>query len=124
MRTGSDWPVMSRNRKLGYRDQITDRMIRVTSGQADFYRFDVGQRESIRRINSAAKSMLSRNAISRAGEGLPSSADSFRHAKIAAITPRVRLRPSSISFSIGVLRKDLRQRRETTVYYVSIRRLF
>ena len=32
--------------------------------------------------------MLSRNAISRAGEGLPSSSDSFRHAKIAAMTPR------------------------------------
>jgi hypothetical protein len=45
--------------------------------------------------------MLSRNAISRAGEGLPSSAASFLHAKIAAITPRVLLRPSSISFSIG-----------------------
>ena len=34
-----------------------------------------------------------------------------------AITPRVRLRPSSISFSIGVLRKNLRQRKGTTVYY-------
>jgi hypothetical protein len=33
------------------------------------------------------------------------------------MTPRVRLRPSSISFSIGVLRKDLRQRKGTTVYY-------
>ena len=76
-----------------------------------------GQRESVRRIISAAKSMLSRNAISRAGEGLPSSADSFRHAKIAAITPRARLRPSSISFSIGVLRKNLRQRKGATVYY-------
>ena len=56
---------------------------------------------SILRIISAAKSMLSRNAISRAGDGLPSSAASFRHAKIAAMTPRVRLRPSSISLSIG-----------------------
>ena len=37
-----------------------------------FYRFEEGHRESIRRIISAAKSMLSRNAISRAGEGLPS----------------------------------------------------
>jgi hypothetical protein len=45
-----------------------------------------GQRESVRRIISAAKSMLSRNAISRAGEGLPSSADSFRHSKIEAMT--------------------------------------
>ena len=52
--------------------------------KTDFYRFDEGQRESIRRIISAAKSMLSRNAISRAGEGLPSSAASFLHAKIAA----------------------------------------
>ena len=52
------------------------------------YRFDEGQRESIRRIISAAKSILSRNAISRAGEGLPSRTDSFRHAKIAAMTPR------------------------------------
>jgi hypothetical protein len=94
-------------------------MIQVSTGQAYFYRFDVGQRESIRRIISTAKSMLSRNAISRAGEGLPSSADSFRHAKIVAMTPRVRLRPSSTSFSIGVLRKNLRQSRETTVYYVS-----
>lgn len=85
-------------------------------GSDALYRFD-GQRESIRRIISAAKSMLSRNAISRAGDGFPSSADSFLHAKIAAITPRVRLRPSSISLSIGVLRKDLRQRRGTTVYY-------
>jgi hypothetical protein len=82
-----------------------------------FYRFDEGHRESIRRIISAAKSMLSRNAISRAGEGLPSSTDSFLHAKMAAMTPRVRLRPSSISFSIGGLRKDLRQRKGTTVYY-------
>ena len=41
------------------------------------YRFDEGQRESIRRIISTAKSMLSRNAISRAGEGLPSSAAQF-----------------------------------------------
>jgi hypothetical protein len=65
------------------------------------YRFDKEKRESIRRIISAAKSMLSRNAISRAGDGLPSSAASFLHAKIAAMTPRVRLRPSSISFSIG-----------------------
>jgi hypothetical protein len=73
-----------------------------------FYRFDEGQRESIRRIISAAKSMLSRNAISRAGDGLPSNAVTFLHAKIAAMTPRVRLRPSSISFSIGVLRKNLR----------------
>ena len=73
----------------------------VSAGQPDFYRFDEGQRESIRRIISAAKSMLSRNAISRAGEGLPSRTDSFLHAKIAAMTPRVRLRPSSISFSIG-----------------------
>ena len=66
-----------------------------------FYLLDEGQRESIRRIISTAKSMLSRNAISRAGEGLPSSAASFLHAKIAAITPSVRFRPSSISFSIG-----------------------
>ena len=65
-----------------------------------FYHFDEGQRESIRRIISAAKSILSRNAISRAGDGLPSSADIFRHAKIVAMTPMVRLRPSSISFSI------------------------
>jgi len=61
-------------------------MIQVITGQADFYRFDEGQRESIRRIISTAKSMLSRNAISRAGEGLPSSAYSFRHAKIEAMT--------------------------------------
>jgi hypothetical protein len=61
-------------------------MIQVSTGQAYFYRFDVGRRESIRRIISTAKSMLSRNAISRAGEGLPSSADSFRHAKIEAMT--------------------------------------
>jgi len=73
----------------------------VSAGQPDFYRFDEGQRESIRRIISAAKSMLSRNAISRACEGLPSSTVSFLHAKIVAMTPRVRLRPSSISFSIG-----------------------
>jgi hypothetical protein len=91
--------------------------LEVSTGQPDFYRFDEGQRESIRRIISKAKSMLSRNAISRAGEGLPSSTDSFRHAKIAAMTPRVRLRPSSISFSIGVLRKNLRQRKGTPVYY-------
>jgi len=63
------------------------------------YRFDEGH---IRRIISAAKSMLSLNAISRAGDGFPSSTDSFLHARIAAITPRVRLRPSSISFSIGI----------------------
>jgi hypothetical protein len=92
-------------------------MIQVSTGQPDFYRFDEGQRESILRIISAARSILSRNAISRAGEGLPSSRDSFRHAKIVAMTPSVRLRPSSISFSIGVLRKNLRQRRGTTVYY-------
>jgi hypothetical protein len=88
-------------------------------GQVGFYRLDEGQRESIRRIISAAKSMLSLNANSRAGEGLPSSADNFRHAKIAAMTPRVRFRPSSISFSIGVLRKDLRQRNGAKVYYFS-----
>jgi integrase len=41
--------------------------------------------------------MLSRNAISRTGEGFPSSAANFLHAKIAAMTPRVRLRPSSIA---------------------------
>ena len=95
-------PAKSRNRKLGYRDR------------SGFYRFDAGQRESILRIISTAKSMLSRNAISRAGDGLPSSANSFRHARIAAMTPRVHLRPSSISFSIEVLRKDLRQRKGTT----------
>jgi hypothetical protein len=39
------------------------------------------QEQPAARIISAAKSMLSWNAISRAGEGLPSSADSFRHAK-------------------------------------------
>jgi hypothetical protein len=48
---------------------------------------------SILRIISTAKSMLSRNAISRAGDGLPSSAADFLHAKIAAMTPRVRFRP-------------------------------
>jgi hypothetical protein len=89
-------------------------MIQFSTGQADFYRFDEGHRKSIRRIISTAKSMLPRNAISRAGEGLPSSAANFRHAKIAAMTPRVRLRPSSVSFSIGVLREDLRQEKGTT----------
>jgi hypothetical protein len=47
----------------------------------DGNRFDEGQRESIRRIISTAKSMLSRKAISRAGEGLPSKAE-----KIDAMT--------------------------------------
>jgi hypothetical protein len=54
-------------------------------GADAFYRFS-GQRESIIRIISAAKSMLSRNAISRFEDGLPSSATIFRHAKIAAMT--------------------------------------
>jgi hypothetical protein len=69
-------------------------------GSDALYRFS-GQRELIRRIISAAKSMLSLNAISRAGEGLPSNADIFRHAKIAAMTPRVRLRPSPVLFPSG-----------------------
>jgi len=51
--------------------------------------------------------MLSLNAISLAGEGLPSSADIFRHAKIAAMTPRV-------------LRKDLRQRKRVKGYTASV----
>jgi hypothetical protein len=60
------------------------------------YDFVEGQRESILRIISTAKSMLSRNAISRTGDGFPSNAVNFLHAKIAAMTPRVRLRPSSM----------------------------
>jgi hypothetical protein len=36
------------------------------------------------------------NAVCRAGDGLPSNAANFRQRKIAAITPSVRFRPSSI----------------------------
>jgi hypothetical protein len=78
---------------------------------AGFYRFEEGQRESIRR----AKSMLSLNAISRAGDGLPSSADSLLHAKIAAITPRVRLRPR---FSARICGKG-RELQSTTCSHMS-----
>ena len=55
-----------------------------------------GQRASIRRSNSSARLMDSVNADCRAGEGLPSSAESFRQRKIAAMTASVRFRPSSI----------------------------
>jgi hypothetical protein len=49
------------------------------------------------KTREAAKSILSRNAISLAGDGLPSSVASFLQITIAAITPLVRFRPSSIA---------------------------
>jgi len=40
--------------------------------------------------------MLFLNAVSRAGDGFPSNASSFRHARIAAMTPSVRFRQGGI----------------------------
>jgi hypothetical protein len=55
-----------------------------------------GHLESIRRMSSSAREIDSLKAVSRAGDGLPSNAANFRQAKIAAMTPTVLLRPSSM----------------------------
>jgi len=68
----------SLDKRYGYREglerQTADNSVVLRGSRAKGH----GQRKSIRRIISAAKAMLSRNAISRAGEGLPASAVSFR----------------------------------------------
>jgi hypothetical protein len=85
-------------------------------GSDALYRFS-GQRESILRIISAAKSMLSRNAILACWRGFAFQRGEFPARKDFGDDAKGSFAAFVDLFVDRVLRKDLRQRKGARVYY-------